>query len=91
MAAQEEEALRRRFRAKGLQLVLKEEMSAVNKKIDVRLKVPRSALCALPGKSWTIYRVVVVVVVGTVGGGDEWVGEWVGALMGVRRVAGWRH
>jgi hypothetical protein len=41
-AAQEEEVLRRRFRAKGLPLVLKEEMSAVNKKIDVRLKVPRA-------------------------------------------------
>ena len=36
---QEEEVLRRRFRSKGLQLILKEEMSAVNKKIDVRLKV----------------------------------------------------
>jgi hypothetical protein len=39
MGGQEEEALRRRFRAKGLHLMLKEEMSAVNKKIDVRLKV----------------------------------------------------
>ena len=41
-AVQEEELLRRRFRLKGLQLVLKEEMSAVNKKIDVRMKVFRS-------------------------------------------------
>jgi hypothetical protein len=52
-AAQEEELLRRRFRAKGLQLVLKEEMSAVNKKIDVRLKVSSSARVGVGGcRDW---------------------------------------